>query len=149
VGQKFWKHISEVSLRLETVVKDNDGPGAGRINRTAQTLLRRNGPGIVVGKYIPHHDLVLVCQRLDLRPRDAAVRRTKKSRRQRLTQFHLTLTLRYVFQIALPGSAPSFQVVEGMIADGVTLPQYLVKDCWVFAYVVANAKKGSPRVVVA
>lgn len=90
---------------------------------------------------------------MNLASGNAAIGRTEKSAlgcagRRRLALIEgcccqLGIALGYILHISLGGVAPSFHMVEGMVAYGMAFSFYALKYMGVFAHVIAYAKEGS------
>ena len=137
---EFRQYEFHVLICFCAVVKYNNRTWSRSFDGTIQTNFRIQRPVVVEGKYIPHHDPIVSCFSY-LRARYTSKWWTEQFIICNAMRSQLLFTHMYVFEILLIAGAPSVEVIECVISNGVTRVDNLLKLPRVFAYVVADAKE--------
>ncbi len=155
--QKPRQCITHIFFRLDAVMECNDGTGPGSLNGTAQAMVRRNVFGIIMGKYVPHNNRISF-QGPDLTALDPTIRWTEEFSALYLTpcpspggeggwhvlqEFHFTQSC--IFQILCHPVIPTFQMIKGVVANGMALANDVLKNRRMLAHIFSDTKKSCFR----
>ena len=133
--------IAQLLITFHRVVEGDDAAGTCVALDVAQYVGAVESFGIVAGHEIPHHDLVVVVQLVVLPPSHPAMRRSDQ------IGVEVLVGLLDVLQILRSGMAKSAQVVEGVIAQAVSVCHDLSEDVGMLADIVAHHEESRPHLI--
>lgn len=142
VFQYLGQRVHHVFAGLLAVVKHDDGAGACILGDIAETLLAVDTGVKVTTQHIPHHDLVVTLQELDLLGLQPSVGRAEESGIDQAS------AVAYVVKVWKVVCHPTIEVVEGVVAKAVSFFGKLGKSVGVLLHIVTHAKESCFGIVV-